>query len=75
LTGFLVGGSFYADLDILNLSLPSDQLDRPLPPGRGYFARRTRYRALQTASCHAGTPGLMEWIKGISQKKQAAVSR
>lgn len=76
-TGFLIGSGDRDNLSIFNIySLQVSMAvgGKSQLPGRGYFLRRGRARALQAASCHAGTPGLMEWIKGISQKKQSAVS-
>ena len=76
-TGFLIGSGDRDDLSIFNiysLQVPMAVAGKSQLPGRGYFLRRGRARALQAASCHAGTPGLMEWIKGISQKRQSTVS-
>jgi S-DNA-T family DNA segregation ATPase FtsK/SpoIIIE len=71
-TGFLLGSSDREDLgifDVNSVQLPAGQWGKSLLPGRGFFLRRGRALPLQTATCHAGEPGLVEWIRQIAGKR------
>lgn len=46
-TGFLLGSSEGGDLQLLNIRLPHGEGGRIFPPGRGYFARRGRFRRIK----------------------------
>lgn len=67
-TGFLLGSSDHNDIQLFNLRLPMEEAGKSLPPGRCFFARRGRYYTIQAATCHSGTPSLVEWITRISGK-------
>jgi hypothetical protein len=71
-TGFLVGSADSDHLsifDIYSFRMPMSGWGKSLPPGRGFFLRRGQARPLQVASCHAGEPGLVEWIRQIAGKR------
>jgi S-DNA-T family DNA segregation ATPase FtsK/SpoIIIE len=67
-TGFMLGSTDANDLAILNFRLPPEEQSRAMVPGRGYFARRGRYRAIHGASVQTGTPSFDDWLKQIVQK-------
>lgn len=52
-TGFLVGSSDHADLQLFNLRLPMGEAGGMLPPGQGFYARRGRYRRIKAAIADA----------------------
>jgi DNA segregation ATPase FtsK/SpoIIIE, S-DNA-T family len=73
MTGFLVGTAFRRDLDLFTLSLPHGEADKPLPPGHGFFARRSRYQRVLIADCKGGQPDMPTWLDSIRQRNGAAV--
>jgi DNA segregation ATPase FtsK/SpoIIIE, S-DNA-T family len=68
-TGFLLGSTDHSDLQLLNISLPSGEAGRLLPPGQGYFARRGRGRAIKAATPHEGGDRLMRLVERIARKE------
>lgn len=66
--GFVLGSTDIADISVLGARLPHEELGRAMVPGRGYFIRRGRIRALQVANALMEPPSLGEWVEQIRQK-------
>jgi S-DNA-T family DNA segregation ATPase FtsK/SpoIIIE len=67
-TGFVVGGADYDDLEVLKIKLPYGQSGKSLPPGQGFFSRRTRYVPFRSATPDAGDPTLAGLVERIAAR-------
>lgn len=68
-TGFVVGSSEHGDLDLFNLRLPGGEGGKLLPPGQGFFVRRSRVLRMKVATAHAGWVRLSDWIDHIISRE------
>jgi hypothetical protein len=67
-TGFVLGSSDQADLQIVNLRVPFGEAGKALPPGQGYYSRRGRFRKIKAATAYAGSLQLPEWVGLIARR-------
>jgi len=67
-TGFCLGSSDNADLNLFNLRVPLEKANRPLPAGVGYLARRGKYRIVKVGMA----PKPREWADLIRRREAPA---
>ncbi|MFO7171886.1 MAG: type VII secretion protein EssC [Bacillota bacterium] len=67
-TGFALGSTEHSDLAPFNLRLPPAEAGRLLPPGLGYYVRRSRFRKVKVATAQVGDPPLGGWVEALVRR-------
>ncbi|AEI39024.1 type VII secretion protein EssC [Paenibacillus mucilaginosus] len=65
-TGFLLGTTESADLNLFNLKLPYAETGKSLPSGEGFYVRR-RHAPFKGALPFTGGAGPEEWVRRITE--------
>lgn len=73
-TGFLLGSSDYTDIDFFGIRLPLGESGKPLPPGQGFVARRSRHVKFKAATAHVGAETLQGIVDRLVNRRPPAVA-